>query len=170
MLCIFFLFLMIRRPPRSTQSRSSAASDVYKRQILGYDHGMGITYDGGKNWYHPDELPLAQFYAIGLDNHMPYNVYGGLQDNGSVRGPSSKRGGRPIVFEDWQTVGGGDGMYNVVDPVTNRYLYNESQFGAIARTDLYTGESKSIRNRDDSLRYNWTCLLYTSDAADDLLC
>ena len=36
--------------------------------ILGYDHGMGITYDGGKNWYHPDELPLAQFYAVGYDN------------------------------------------------------------------------------------------------------
>ncbi len=133
-----------------------------KHMILGYDHGMGITYDGGKNWYHPDELPLAQFYAIGLDNHMPYNVYGGLQDNGSVRGPSSKRGGRPIVFEDWQTVGGGDGMFNVVDPVTNRYLYNESQFGAIARTDLYTGESKSIRNRDDSLRYNWTAPILVS--------
>ena len=49
-----------------------------------------------------------------------------------MRGPSSKRGGRPIVFEDWQTVGGGDGMYNVVDTVTNRYLYNESQFGAIS--------------------------------------
>ncbi len=133
-----------------------------KHMILGYDHGMGITYDGGKNWYHPDELPLAQFYAVGLDNHVPYNVYGGLQDNGSVRGPSSKRGGRPIVFEDWQTVGGGDGMYNVVDPVTNRYLYNESQFGAIARTDLYTGESKSIRNRDDSLRYNWTAPILVS--------
>ena len=28
----FFFFLMIRRPPRSTLDRSSAASDVYKRQ------------------------------------------------------------------------------------------------------------------------------------------
>ena len=84
-----------------------------KHMILGYDHGMGITYDGGKNWHHPDELPLAQIYGVGYDNQVPYNVYGGLQDNGSVRGPSSKRGGRPIVFEDWQTVGGGDGQYNV---------------------------------------------------------
>ena len=104
-----------------------------KHMLLGYDHGMGITFDGGQNWYHPDELPLAQFYAVGLDNKVPYNVYGGLQDNGSVRGPSSKRGGRPIVFEDWQTVGGGDGFYNVVD-LTDRYLYNESQFGSLSRT------------------------------------
>ena len=66
-----------------------------KHMLLGYDHGMGITYDGGKNWYHPDELPLAQFYAVGVDTQVPYNVYGGLQDNGSMRGPSSKRGGTP---------------------------------------------------------------------------
>jgi photosystem II stability/assembly factor-like uncharacterized protein len=132
-----------------------------KHMILGYDHGMGITYDGGLNWHHPDELPLAQFYAVGLDNQVPYNVYGGLQDNGSVRGPSSKRSGRPIVFEDWQTVGGGDGMYNVVD-ITNRYLFNESQFGSISRTDLYTGESKGIGNRDQSLRYNWNAPIVAS--------
>ncbi len=38
-----------------------------KHMMLGYDHGMGITFDGGLNWYHPDELPLAQFYAVGTD-------------------------------------------------------------------------------------------------------
>jgi photosystem II stability/assembly factor-like uncharacterized protein len=132
-----------------------------KHMLLGYDHGMGVTFDGGQNWYHPDELPLAQFYAVGLDNKVPYNVYGGLQDNGSVRGPSTKRGGRPIVFEDWQTVGGGDGFYNVVD-LTDRYLYNESQFGSLSRTDLYTGESKPITNRDQSLRFNWNSPIVAS--------
>ena len=34
-LSLLFFFLMIRRPPRSTLDRSSAASDVYKRQIYG---------------------------------------------------------------------------------------------------------------------------------------
>ena len=130
--------------------------------ILGYDHGMGITYDGGKNWYHPDELPLAQFYAVGYDNMYPYNVAGGIQDNGSVRGPSSKRGGGRIVFEDWQTVGGGDGFYNVFDTVTNRYLYNESQFGSLSRVDLYTGETKSIASRDEALRFNWKAPILVS--------
>lgn len=127
-----------------------------KHMVLGYDHGMGVTWDGGANWLHPDNQPLAQFYAIGFDMLVPYNVYGGMQDNGSVRGPSTKRGGRPIVFEDWQSVGGGDGFYNVVDLVTNRFLYNESQFGALQRTDLYTGESESIANRDPALRFNWS--------------
>jgi len=129
--------------------------------LLGYDHGMGITYDGGKFWYHPDELPLAQFYQVGYDMMWPYNVAGGLQDNGSVRGPSTKRGGGRIVFEDWQTVGGGDGMYNVTDSA-NRFLYNESQQGAISRTDLYTGESKGIRYPDNNLRYAWTAPILIS--------
>ena len=133
-----------------------------KHMILGYDHGFGITYDAGAHWYRPDELPLAQFYSIGMDNAVPYNVYGGIQDNGSIRGPSSKRGGRPIVYEDWQTVGGGDGQYNVVDTITNRYLYNESQNGAIERTDLFTGEAKSVKYADETLRYGWTAPILVS--------
>ena len=127
-----------------------------RHMLLGYDHGMGVTWDGGQTWLHPDNLPLAQLYTVGYDMQVPYNVYGGLQDNGSVRGPASKRGGRAIVFEDWQSVGGGDGFYNVVDLVTNRYLYNESQFGSLQRLDLYTGESRSIANRDPALRFNWS--------------
>jgi len=74
--------------------------------LLGYDHGMGVTWDGGRNWYHPDELPLAQLYQVGYDMQYPYNVYGGLQDNGSVRGPSSKRGGAAITFEEWTSIAG----------------------------------------------------------------
>jgi photosystem II stability/assembly factor-like uncharacterized protein len=129
--------------------------------LLGYDHGLGVTWDGGKNWYHPDELPLAQLYQVGYDMQYPYNVYGGLQDNGSVRGPSSKRSGA-ITFEDWQTVGGGDGFFNVVDLVTNRYLYNESQYGSLSRTDLYTGESRNISQRDPALRHNWSSPIVVS--------
>lgn len=133
-----------------------------KHMILGYDHGMGITYDSGATWYHPDEMPLAQLYAVGYDNMVPYNVAGGLQDNGSWRGPSSKRGGGSITLEDWKRVGGGDGMYNEFDAVTNRYLYNESQFGPITRHDLYTGETKSIRHQDPALRWNWNAPILVS--------
>ncbi len=136
-----------------------------KHMILGYDHGMGVTWDGGRSWLHPDNLPLAQLYAIGYDMLVPYNVYGGLQDNGSKRGPSSKRGGgrgADIVFEDWQNVGGGDGMFNVMDTVSNRFLYNESQFGSLQRLDLYTGQSTSIQSRDPNLRWNWMAPILVS--------
>lgn len=139
--------------------------------LLGYDHGMGITYDGGKNWYHPDFLPLAQFYAVGVDMSYPYNVAGGLQDNGSVKGPSTKRGGGAIRLEDWENVGGGDGMYNVFDQITNRYIYNESQFGPLTRLDLKTGERKSIaysrQNRD--MRWNWNAPILVSPHNSDVI-
>lgn len=113
--------------------------------LLGYDHGMVITWDGGRTSYHTDQLPLAQFYAIGVDMDYPYNVYGGTQDNGSHKGPSTKRDGSAIRLEDWIGVGGGDGMYNQVDPTDSRWLYNESQNGSISRTDQITGERTSIR-------------------------
>jgi hypothetical protein len=130
---------------------------------------MGVTWDGGQNWLHPDNLPLAQLYSIGYDMLVPYNVYGGLQDNGSMRGPSTKRGGRPIVFEDWQTVGGGDGMFNVMDTATSRYLYNESQFGSLTRTDLYTGETKNIQSRDQNLRWNWMAPILVSPHGGNII-
>ncbi|HVP92036.1 MAG TPA: hypothetical protein VMS75_12575 [Terriglobales bacterium] len=143
--------------------------------LLGYDHGMGLTWDAGKTWDHPDFLPLAQFYAIDFDMSLPYRVAGGLQDNGSLMGPSTKkgtagsrdydfegtssgvRGGPPIRLEDWFTVGGGDGMYNVFDRRTNRYLYNEYQFGPLLRTDLVTGETKDIayQSQKPETRWNW---------------
>lgn len=126
-----------------------------RHMLLGYDHGMGVTYDAGKTWYHPDELPLAQFYAIGLDMEVPYNVYGGLQDNGSVKGPSAKRSGSPIRMEDWKRIGGGDGMYNVVDQENSRWLYNEFQFGPLTRVDQVTGERKNIKHRNNKMRWNW---------------
>lgn len=137
-----------------------------KHMVMGYDHGMGVSWDGGLNWYHPDDMPLAQYYAIGVDMAYPYRVYGGLQDNGSWSGPSTKRGGGPIYFEDWERVGGGDGMYNVVDWATNRYLYNESQFGPLSRLDLLTNERKSIRysrpEGEEQLRWNWNAPILVS--------
>ncbi len=139
--------------------------------LLGYDHGLGITYDRGKNWYHPDNLSLAQFYAVGFDFSYPYRVAGGLQDNGSKMGPSTSRDGRSINFEDWERVGGGDGMYNEFDWQTNSYLYNESQFGPLQRTDLKTGESKSIAysRQNPKLRWNWNSPILVSPHDSDVI-
>ncbi len=130
--------------------------------ILGYDHGMGVSWDGGKNWYHPDNQSLAQFYAVGFDMSYPYRVAGGLQDNGSHLGPNTNITGGSIPFEAWQRVGGGDGMYNEIEGCTNRYLYNESQFGPITRVDLWTGERKGIRYADSELRWNWNAPILIS--------
>jgi photosystem II stability/assembly factor-like uncharacterized protein len=153
-----------------------------RHMLLGYDHGLGVTWDGGKNWYHPDFLPLAQFYAIDYDMSWPYRVAGGLQDNGNLMGPSTKVGaggggfgggaaasGPPIRLEDWFNMGGGDGMYNVFDRTDNRTLYNESQFGPLTRIDLVTGESKSIayQRLKPETRWNWCSPILVSAHAGD---
>jgi hypothetical protein len=136
--------------------------DNSDHMILGYDHGLGVTWDGGASWYHPDNQSLAQFYAVGYDLSHPYRVAGGLQDNGSHMGPHTNPAGGPIVFEMWERVGGGDGMHNVFETCTNRYLFNESQFGPIQRLDLWTGESKSVRYNDPELRWNWNAPILMS--------
>ncbi len=137
--------------------------------VLGHDHGMGVTFDGGANWYHPDFQSLAQFYAVGIDNSYPYRVAGGLQDNGSHMSYHTNPTGGPLYFEAWDRVGGGDGMYNVFDTCTNRYLYNESQFGPISRLDLVTGERKGIRYDDAELRWNWNSPILQSPHGCDVI-
>jgi photosystem II stability/assembly factor-like uncharacterized protein len=126
--------------------------------ILGNDGGLCKTYDRGNTWDYYDNLPLAQYYAVGVDMEVPYNIYGGLQDNGSWRGPSNSLSGQ-IALDDWISVGGGDGFYNQVDPNDSRWLYNESQFGNIQRFDQKLGKSKRIRpTREEGkspLRFNW---------------
>ena len=134
-----------------------------RHMLLGYDYGMAITYDAGANWYHPDELGMAQIYAIGVDMDYPYNVYGGLQDFGSWKGPSTKKGRFPIRFEDWEHVKGGDGFYNLVDPTNSRWLYSTSQFGDLARIDQKTGVRRSISMEGRrNYRFNWNAPLVIS--------
>ncbi len=137
--------------------------------ILGYDHGLGVTFDRGENWYHPDNQSLAQFYSIGIDNSYPYRIAGGLQDNGSHMAYNTNPAGGPINYEDWSRVGGGDGMYNEFDHCTGRYLYNESQFGPISRQDLWTGQSASIRIRDTDMRWNWNAPILVSPHDCDVI-
>ncbi len=133
--------------------------------ILGHDGGLAVSYDFGKTWDAFDSLPLAQYYAVGVDMDEPYNIYGGLQDNGSVKTPSNGPSGM-ITRDDWTAVGGGDGMFNVVDPTDSRWLYNASQNGAIQRVDQKLGLSQSIRPRPAAggaaFRFNWTAPIAVS--------
>jgi len=129
--------------------------DNSNHMLLGYDYGMAISHSGGKTWYHPDNLPCGLFYAVGIDMDFPYNVYGGTQDFGTWKGPSTKRGRFPIRFEDWQHVRGADGAYVQVDPTDSRWLYLESQNGSISRNDQKTSVRKGIRYRKEGIRFNF---------------
>lgn len=127
--------------------------------IIGGDGGIGITNDHGKSWYFPETIPVAQFYHISVDNDMPYNVYGGMQDNGNWSGPGYtwKRGGIRTLY--WQYLVGGDGFYIAADLDNSRFGYGTSQNGNLYRYDKLTGYYVSIkppsRSLDTRLRFNW---------------
>jgi photosystem II stability/assembly factor-like uncharacterized protein len=126
--------------------------------IEGNDGGLAITYDMGKNWRHITNLPLGQFYHVAVDMEMPYNIYGGLQDNGSWRGPAYKWVNGGLINEYWDFVIGGDGFDAIPVPGDPRYCYAQSQGGSVRRVDLETGAGTSIRptaSQNERLRFNW---------------
>jgi photosystem II stability/assembly factor-like uncharacterized protein len=129
------------------------------RLIFGSDGGVNVSYDRGRTSVHLANLPLTEFYAIGVDMEDPYNIYGGLQDHDSWKGPSNGWAGE-IGPSDWVTVGGGDGMYNQVDPTDSRWLYNNREMGTMWRLDQKTGLETPIRPQRPQgaspLRFNWT--------------
>ncbi|WP_296321760.1 hypothetical protein [Winogradskyella sp.] len=127
--------------------------------IDGNDGGMNITKDGGKTWRFIGNLPVAQFYHIAVDNEYPYNVYGGMQDNGSWRGPAYVWRAQGIRNSYWQEISFGDGFDVVPDKDDSRYGWSMSQQGFVSRYDWQTGNNYSVRpthpDPDVRLRFNW---------------
>ncbi|TFH35777.1 MAG: hypothetical protein E4G95_06500, partial [Bacteroidia bacterium] len=133
-----------------------------KHMIDGNDGGMAITYDQGKSWRHITNLPVGQFYHVAVDMEKPYNVYGGMQDNGSWRGPAYEWVNGGILNERWDFLIGGDGFEALPVPGDPRYCYAQSQGGSLRRIDLLTGDQKSIRpaaENDQRLRFNWNAAI-----------
>ncbi|SHK32267.1 Sortilin, neurotensin receptor 3 [Maribacter aquivivus] len=125
----------------------------------GNDGGLNISKDGGKTWRFVGNLPVAQFYHIATDNEYPYNVYGGMQDNGSWRGPAYVWKAQGIRNSYWQEISFGDGFDVVPDPVDSRYGYTMSQQGYVQRFDHETGDNYIVRptppDATTELRFNW---------------
>ncbi len=127
--------------------------------IIGGDGGIGITRDKGESWFFPESIPVGQFYQVNVDEDVPYNVYGGLQDNGNWYGPGYvwRRGGIRTLY--WQYLVGGDGFYISPDPEDSRFGYGTSQNGNLYRYDKIGGYYASIKppQPDDlpRLRFNW---------------
>ena len=107
--------------------------------IVGNDGGIGQTWDKGGNYDFINSFAIGQFYAASFDMAVPYNVCGGLQDNGSWCGPSRRKSG-PITNAMWHTFNGGDGFWTAQDPTDHKIVYGESQGGNIARFQWDTGE------------------------------
>ncbi|UCF20516.1 MAG: glycosyl hydrolase, partial [Gemmatimonadota bacterium] len=132
--------------------------------ILGTDGGVYFSYDKGNRWRLSKALPVSQFYEVSYDMQFPYNVYGGLQDNGSWMGPSQSMAG--IQAKDWDNIGSGDGFHAFVDPNDPDFVYVEYQGGNLSRRQISTGEAKAIKPYAEAgepkLRFNWNTPIHVS--------
>ncbi len=137
-----------------------------KHLILGNDGGLYFSFDASVTWDKVANIPLAQFYGIGVDMAKPYNIYGGLQDTHSWGGPSATRHQIGITNGDWFQINFGDGMYAQVDPSDPDIVYTESQDGNIVRFHRTTGDRRSIKPHPPAgqppYRFNWTAPIVIS--------
>lgn len=119
------------------------------RHVIKLDDGsIGISYDRGLKWLYVSSLPVSQYYRVAVDNATPFNVYGGLQDNGCWVGPSANYSSGGILNNEWRRLCGGDGFFTVPDPSDGRTVYAASQYLGLSRVDMQTGQSQDIRPGD----------------------
>jgi photosystem II stability/assembly factor-like uncharacterized protein len=148
--------------------------------INGNDGGVNITYDNGEHWFKANTPAVGQFYNITVDNAKPYNVYGGLQDNGVWYVPSTNYRnsfdgtGQGQLEDRAKNIGGGDGMQVQVDLRDNTTTYYGSQFGNYSRSNRLTKEgTKNITPKHElgekPLRFNWQAPILLSPHNNDIV-
>ena len=140
--------------------------------IEGNDGGLNISLDRGKTWRFVENLPVAQFYHINYDMDWPYNVYGGMQDNGSWRGPAYVWRAGGIRNSYWEELFFGDGFDVVPHPANSRYGYAMSQQGNVGRYDLTTGHTqliKPVHPEGKYLRFNWNAAIAQDPFDEDAI-
>jgi photosystem II stability/assembly factor-like uncharacterized protein len=144
------------------------------RYYLGADKGVSLTHDHGQAFQLFDNLPIAQYYRIGVDMQEPYTIYGGLQDNGFFATASFSRDVRGILNDASWKVHWGDGMYGAVNPYNWREVYTGSENGSYNRYDPLTHKLTDIQPKPATIlnygkinpvptipgtpvfRYNWS--------------
>ena len=143
--------------------------------VAGNDGGCNVTYDNGKHWFKANTPSVGQFYGIAVDDAKPYNIYGGLQDNGTWFGPSTSKEIDQWDYEGvypWKQIGGGDGMQVQVDTRDNKTAYVGSQFGFYGRRNTDGGRSFSLYPRNElgepKLRFNWQTPIWLSRHNQDV--
>ncbi len=144
--------------------------------INGNDGGLNISYDDGANWTKQNSESVGTFFAVNIDHQEPYNVYGGLQDNGVWMGPNNA-----VTDFEWQQTGhnpwkgiaGGDGMQIQIDRRNPKIVYTGSQFGYYSRLDLGKDTRTFIRPAhslgESPYRFNWESPILLSSHNQDIL-
>ncbi len=144
--------------------------------ILGDDGGLHITYDDGKTYFKANTPAVGQFYSINVDMEKPYNVYGGLQDNGVWYGPSNNEpdmGWNNSGQYPYKFILGGDGMQVQVDTRDNNTVYAGFQFGYYYRINKNNSDQILIQPKhklgERPLRFNWQAPIWLSKHNQDIL-
>ncbi|APY08315.1 glycosyl hydrolase [Winogradskyella sp. J14-2] len=144
--------------------------------IDGNDGGINISYDDGENWIKNNSPSVGQFYAINVDNEKPYNVYGGLQDNGVWVGAHNAREDKSWHQEGqypWKSIMGGDGMQIQIDNRNSNIVYTGYQFGNYYRLNLETEDATYIQPKhtlgENPYRFNWQTPILLSPHNQDIL-
>jgi photosystem II stability/assembly factor-like uncharacterized protein len=144
--------------------------------VAGNDGGVNISWDDGGTWFKANTPAVGQFYAVQVDEAEPYNVYGGLQDNGVWVGPSTYEASYGWYDDGrypYERLVGGDGMQVEVDTRTNDLVYTGSQFGFYGRISRPGGERLPVRPRHElgerPLRFNWQSPIHLSRHNQDIL-
>ncbi|MFD0964392.1 glycosyl hydrolase [Pseudofulvibacter geojedonensis] len=144
--------------------------------IDGNDGGLNISYDDGETWYKCNTPSVGQFYTVNVDNEEPYNVYGGLQDNGVWVGPNTHK-----EDKSWHQYGkypyeslmGGDGMQIMIDNRNSNIVYTGYQFGNYYRINRESGKRKYIQPKHElgerPYRFNWQTPILLSEHNQDIL-
>ncbi len=139
------------------------------RIIDGNDGGPYLSMDKGKTWRHLNTISVGQYTTIAVDTKTPYRIIGGMQDNGTKRGPSNYRPGINDLT-DWETVGGGDGSMIAVDPRNGGdQIYVSSQFGSFSAFNSVTNQRWSLRPQGRGLRWNWISPILISKHHPDII-
>jgi photosystem II stability/assembly factor-like uncharacterized protein len=144
--------------------------------INGNDGGINISYDNGQNWFKCNSPAVGQFYTVAVDHSEPYHVFGGLQDNGVWRGPSTYEanvGWHQSGQYPYRSIMGGDGMQVAVDTRDNNTVYTGYQFGNYYRINLKEESTTYITPKHElgerPLRWNWQTPIHLSVHNQDIL-
>lgn len=120
--------------------------------VHGNDGGLYISNTYGSSWTKINNLPITQFYAIDIDYLLPERIYGGTQDNNTIRTLTG-------AVDDWQPILGGDGMYTLVDYTNSNIIYAEYQWGNLYRSNNGGGNMNYIGSNWENERKNWSAPL-----------
>ncbi|WP_282160097.1 VPS10 domain-containing protein [Ulvibacterium marinum] len=144
--------------------------------INGNDGGVNISYDDGEHWIKNNSPSVGQFYAINVDNEEPYNIYGGLQDNGVWKGPHNAEENslwHQTGHYPWKSILGADGMQVQIDNRNSNTVYTGYQFGNYYRLDLEKNQRIGIMPKHElgapPYRFNWQTPILLSSHNQDIL-